>query len=65
MYFIVAFHPTGLLKKKWVRNEGQVINLLKEGFIVYRCGTDQVAKSFSDHRIMWLDLKEDIEDVGK
>ena len=63
-YFIVAFHPTGLLAKKWIKNDGQIINLIKEGFIVYRAGTDQVAKIFNEHRIFWVDLKETSEELS-
>jgi len=59
MYFVVAFHPTGLVQKRWIRSENQVIGLIKEGFIVYRSGfNDQIATIGAENRIVWTDLKE-------
>ena len=66
MYFVVAFHPTGLVQKRWIRSEDQVVALLEEGFVVYRYCTDQVAiksnpynsKVAGAHIIVWQDVKE-------
>ena len=66
MYYIIAFHPTmGLTQKRWIRSEGQVINLIKEGFTVFRTGTDQIAGTSGEHRIVWTDVKETTEESSK
>jgi hypothetical protein len=58
MYFIIAFHPSGTLRKVWVRAAEQVVGLVKEGFHVYRSGTDQYAFLTEHEFLMWVDVHE-------
>ena len=58
MYYIVAFHPEADVRKIWARTEAQVVGLIKEGFTVYRTGTDQIACLDGEASIVWADVKE-------
>ena len=59
MYFVIAFHSyMNTIIKVWVRTDEQVIGLLKEGLVVYRCSTDQRASLVENGGIVWTDMKE-------
>lgn len=62
MYYVIAFQSKDVFRKIWIRGEEQVVGLLKEGFMVYRTGTDQYAyltsSGFIEDAIAWIDVKE-------